>query len=50
MKKYSICDLNVLMDAGEITDRQAEKYLTDNQNYVYELNNDNTSNNDETTL
>lgn len=29
MKKYSICDLNVLMQAGEITDRQAEKYLTD---------------------
>ncbi len=28
MKKYSICDLNVLMDAGEITSRQAEKYLS----------------------
>lgn len=28
MKKYSICGLNVLMDAGEITSRQAEKYLS----------------------
>lgn len=27
MKKYSICDLNVLMEAGEVTTRQAEKYL-----------------------
>lgn len=30
MKKYSICGLNVLMEAGKITDRQAEKYLTAN--------------------
>ena len=29
MKKYSICGLNVLMDAGAITARHAEKYLTD---------------------
>ncbi len=29
MQKYSICGLKVLMDAGEITTRQAEKYKTD---------------------
>ena len=37
MKKYSICDLNVLMDAGKITDRQAEKYLTDNDFEVADI-------------
>ena len=37
MKKYSICDLNVLMKAGKITDKQAEKYLTDNDFEVADI-------------